>query len=67
LPINHTAFTLPGFELLTWQTFLLGLIGNFVWGWYIALIVDPLFNFSLLIGKPDGNCDYFLILPSASN
>jgi 2TM family of unknown function (DUF5676) len=47
LPINHAALAifLPGFELLTWQTFLLGLIESFVWGWYIALIFGPLFNF----------------------
>jgi hypothetical protein len=47
LPINHAALAifLPGFELLTWQTFLLGLIESFAWGWYIALIFGPLFNF----------------------
>jgi hypothetical protein len=47
LPINHAALAifLPGFGLLTWQTFLLGLIESFVWGWYIALIFGPLFNF----------------------
>jgi uncharacterized protein DUF5676 len=47
LPINHAALSifLPGFELLTWQTFLLGLIESFAFGWYIALIFGPLFNF----------------------
>ena len=47
LPINHEALSifLPGFELLTWQTFLLGLVESFFWGWYIALIFGPLFNF----------------------
>ena len=47
LPINHAALAifLPGFEFLTWQAFLLGLIESFVWGWYIALIFGPLFNF----------------------
>lgn len=47
LPINHAALAifLPGFELLTWQTFLLGLIESFAFGWYIALIFGPLFNF----------------------
>ena len=47
LPINHAALAifLPGFELLTWRTFLLGLIESFFWGWYIALIFGPLFNF----------------------
>ena len=47
LPINHAALAifLPGFELLSWQTFLLGLIESFAWGWYIALIFGPLYNF----------------------
>ena len=47
LPINHAALAifLPGFELLSWQTFLLGLIESFAWGWYIALIFGPVYNF----------------------
>jgi hypothetical protein len=47
LPINHAALAifLPGFELLSWQTFLLGLIESFAWGWYVALIFGSLFNF----------------------
>ena len=49
LPINHAALTifLPGFELLSWSTFCLGLIESFAWGWYIALIFGPLYNFFL--------------------
>jgi len=47
LPINHAALAifLPGFELLSWGTFVLGLIESFAYGWYIALIFGPLFNF----------------------
>jgi len=47
LPINHAALTifLPEFELLNWSTFCLGFIESFVWGWYIALIFGPLYNF----------------------
>ena len=50
LPINHAALAifLPGFELLTWQTFLLGLIESFAFGWYIALIFGVLYNFFVL-------------------
>ena len=46
LPINHAALSifLPGFELLSWPTFLLGLVESFAYGWYIALIFGPLFN-----------------------
>jgi len=47
LPINHSVLTifLPGFELLTWLTFCIGLIESFAYGWYIALIFGPLYNF----------------------
>lgn len=47
LPIQHSAMAifLPGFELLSWQAFLLGLAEVFLGGWYVALIFVPLFNF----------------------
>ena len=47
LPIEHSALSifLPGFTLLTWTSFLLGLVESFGWGWYIALIFAPLYNF----------------------
>lgn len=36
---------LPGFTWLTWPSFLLGIVESFVYGWYVALIFGPLFNF----------------------
>ncbi len=36
---------LPGFTWLDWSSFLLGLVESFVYGWYVALIFGPLFNF----------------------
>jgi 2TM family of unknown function (DUF5676) len=36
---------LPGFTWLTWPSFVLGLIESFAYGWYVALIFCPLFNF----------------------
>jgi hypothetical protein len=47
LPINHAALAifLPGFELLSWAGFCIGLIESFAYGWYIALIFGPLYNF----------------------
>lgn len=36
---------LPGFTWLSWPSFLLGLAESFAYGWYIALIFVPLFNF----------------------
>lgn len=50
LPVSHAMLTLflPGFELLTWQSFCLGLVESFVWGWFVALIFGPLYNFFTL-------------------
>ncbi len=47
LPISHSslAIFLPGFELLSWRTFVLGLVESLAWGWYFALIFGPLYNF----------------------
>lgn len=47
LPISHAslAIFLPGFELLSWSSFFLGAGESFAWGWYVALILGPLYNF----------------------
>ena len=47
LPIEHSALSIfqPGFVLISWRSFGLGVIESFAWGWYIALIFCPLFNF----------------------
>ncbi len=46
-PISHAmlAMMLPGFVLLSLPSFILGLVESFAWGWYIALILGPLYNF----------------------
>ena len=36
---------LPGFTWVTWPSFFLGLIESFAYGWYVALIFGPLFNY----------------------
>lgn len=45
--LNHAVLTLflPGFQLLDWSSFLLGLVESFGYGWYVALIFAPLYNF----------------------
>jgi hypothetical protein len=50
LPITHAALGmfLPGFELLSWPSFFLGLAESFAYGWYVALIFGPLYNFFAL-------------------
>lgn len=36
---------LPGFTWLSWPSFFLGLAESFAYGWYVALIFGPLYNF----------------------
>ena len=47
LPIEHSALAtlLPGFTLLSWPSFFMGLLESFGWGWYVALVFGPLYNF----------------------
>jgi hypothetical protein len=47
LPISHASLSifLPGFELLSWGTFFLGLFESIAWAWYIALVFGSFFNF----------------------
>lgn len=46
-PHMHSAWEnwLPGFEFLTLQGFIIGLIESYLYGWYIALVFVPLYNF----------------------
>ncbi len=42
---------LPGFTWLNWPSFLWGLIESFAYGWYVALIFGPFYNyFAVRIG-----------------
>jgi hypothetical protein len=42
---------LPGFEWLSWQSFSLGLIESWGYGWYFALVWVPIYNVFTLRGK----------------
>jgi hypothetical protein len=46
LPVEHAALSifLPGFSLLSWQSFFLGLVESVAWGWYIALVFGAIYN-----------------------
>ncbi len=46
LPVIHQALSifLPGFTLLSWTSFLLGLVESVLWGWYIALVFGSIYN-----------------------
>lgn len=47
LPTRHDALSvlLPGFTLLSWSSFFLGLAEAVAWGWYIALVFGSIYNF----------------------
>ncbi len=36
---------LPGFVWISWPSFFLGLVESIAYGWYIALVFGPLYNF----------------------
>ena len=36
---------LPGFTWISWQSFFLGLVEAYLYGWFIALIWVPLYNY----------------------
>lgn len=36
---------LPGFTWITWPSFMLGLVWVFAYGWYIAIVFAPVYNF----------------------
>ena len=45
--VQHSSLSmfLPGFTLLSWRSFFLGLIESSLWGWYIAGLFGTLYNF----------------------
>ena len=49
---------LPGFEWISWQSFFIGLLEAWGYGWFFALIWVPLFNvFAARSEKPQPNVD----------
>ena len=46
-PVLHEGLSifLPGFTLLSWPSFFLGLIESILWGWYVAGLFGTLYNF----------------------
>ena len=39
------AAMLPGFTWLTWTSFFIGLVWSVFFGWYVAVVFAPLYNF----------------------
>jgi len=44
---------LPGFEWISWKSFLLGMIESYAYGWFVALIWTPIYN--VAAGKTNKN------------
>ena len=46
-PVQHSSLSmfLPGFTLLSWPSFFLGLIESILWGWYVTGLFGVLYNF----------------------
>lgn len=36
---------LPGFESISWKSYIVGLVEAYAYGWYFALVWAPLYNF----------------------
>lgn len=47
VPITHAALSLflPNFSGLDWKAIFVGLAASVFWGWYIALLFCPIYNF----------------------
>ncbi|MBI1424303.1 MAG: hypothetical protein GC149_12610 [Gammaproteobacteria bacterium] len=46
---------LPGFEWISWSSFFIGLSESYLYGWFIALIWVPLYNYFLFGFVQHGN------------
>lgn len=47
---QHAMYTawekfLPGFQWISWRSFFFGLIETYLYGWYVAVVWVPLYNF----------------------
>ncbi len=44
--LNHAILrAMPGLKAMTWPSFLLGLVEAFGYGWFVALVFAPIYNF----------------------
>lgn len=46
-PVQHMVWLqfLPGFTWLSWQSFALGIVETLAYGWFVAVVFVPLYNF----------------------
>jgi len=46
---------MPGFIWITWPSFFIGLVWAFVFGWYVAVVFAPIYNFFAPVGSKSGD------------
>lgn len=47
---QHAMYTawqklLPGFQWISWGSYFIGLVESYLYGWYVAVVWVPLYNF----------------------
>ncbi len=47
---------LPGFEWISWKSFVIGLIESYAYGWYFALIWVPIHNYFISRNEKSESC-----------
>jgi hypothetical protein len=47
---------LPGFEFISWKSFVLGAIESYAYGWYFALIWVPIYNYFISKDSKKSSC-----------
>lgn len=50
---------LPGFEWLSWKSFLLGVVEAYGYGWCFALVWVPLYNFFVARGQKHRGTEWY--------
>lgn len=48
---------MPGFTWITWPSFFVGIAWSLVYGWYIAVLFAPIYNFFFATGSKSGAPD----------
>ncbi len=47
---------LPGFEWISWKSFIIGLIESYAYGWYFTLIWVPIYNYFISRSEKSKSC-----------
>tara|TARA_R110002072_G_scaffold130188_1_gene269031 strand:- start:168 stop:464 length:297 start_codon:yes stop_codon:yes gene_type:complete len=47
---------LPGFDFISWKTFIIGLVEAYAYGWYFAVIWVPIYNYFISRNENSESC-----------